>query len=190
MHHSDTMRRSRLVDLNLLPAELRPHRYPSWYVFGLAAILAGCVLLVPAVAIQHSAAQETARLSDQLALVTGQLEGVQIDIGRERGLRTEIANVEQAVASLRAERASLPGVGGPLSSNLSLVYSNAPPGVSIISTSRSEKEITVSGEAQGMENIIAYARALSESGSFSDVTITQATVGGTGMVTFAIQAAQ
>ena len=119
MHRSAAIQRSRLVDLNLLPAELRPHRYPGWYVLGLAAILAGCVLLVPAIVLQRSAVQETARLHDQLALITGQLQGAQVDIGRERGLRTEIAGVEQAIAALQAERASLPGAGGPLSEDLS-----------------------------------------------------------------------
>jgi hypothetical protein len=189
MHRTDAMRRSRLIDLNLLPAELRPQRYPGWYVFGLAAVLAGCLLLVPAIAIQRSAAQETTHLRDELTLVTNQLQGVQMDIGRERSLRAEVAGAEQAIASVQAERASLPGFGGPLSSNLSLVYWDAPPGVSVISVSRSDTEITVSGEAQGVQNIIAYAQELSQSGSFSDVTITQATVGGAA-VTFAIQLAQ
>jgi Tfp pilus assembly protein PilN len=190
MHRTDAMRRSRLVDLNLLPVELRPQRYPGWYVFGLAAVLAGCALLVPAIAIQRSAAQETAHLRNELTLVTSQLQSVQMDIGRERALRAQIAETERAIAAVQAERESLPGFGGPLSGNLSLVYSDAPAGVSVISVSRSEKEITVSGEARGVENIVAYARTLSQNGSFSDVTITQATVGGVDAVTFAIQLAQ
>ena len=99
MHRTATIQRSRLIDLNLLPAEMRPHRYPRWYAMGLAAVLTGCVLLVPAIAIQHSASQETAHLRDQLALITGQLQGTQMDIGQERGIRTEITQTEQAMVS-------------------------------------------------------------------------------------------
>ena len=189
MQRSAAVQRNRLIDLNILPAELRPHRYPRWYVLGLAAVLTGCVLLVPLVALQHSAAQETSHLRDQLALVTGQLQGVEVDIGRERGLRAEIAQAEQAVAALQAERASLPGAGGSLAQDLSLLYSAAPPGVRIDDTSRSEKTVTASGEASSMESIIAYAKALTESGSFSDVTITQASAGGAALE-FAVQVAQ
>jgi len=189
MQRSAAVQRNRLIDLNLLPAELRPRHYPRWYVLGLAAVLTGCVLLIPMVALQRSAAQETAHLRDQLALITGQLQGVEMDIGKERGLRAEIAQVEQVLAGLQAERASLPGAGGPLAQDLSLLYSAAPPGVRIDATSRSVKTVTASGEASSMESIIAYARALTESGSFSEVTITQASAGGAGL-DFAVQVAQ
>jgi Tfp pilus assembly protein PilN len=189
MQRSAPLQRNRLIDLNILPAELRPHHYPRWYVLGLAAVLTGCVLLVPMVTLQHSAAQETAHLRDQLALVTGQLQGVETDIGKGRGLHAEIAQSEQALAELQAERASLPGAGGPLAQDLSLLYSAAPPGVRIDTTSRSEKTVTTTGEASSIESIIAYAKALTESGSFSDVTITKASAGGTGLE-FAVQVAQ
>ncbi len=189
MHRTAAMHRSKLIDLNLLPAELRPHKYPRSYVLGLAAVLTGCVLLVPAVALQHSASQETAHLRDQLALVTGQLESASLDIGKERGLRAEITQTEQAVTALENERASLPGAGGPLAQDLSLLYSAAPPGVRIVSTSRAEKEVTVSGESASIESVIAYAKALSQSGSFGDVTITEA-AGGAPALTFAVKVAQ
>jgi len=189
MQRSAALQRNRLIDLNILPAEMRPHRYPRWYALGLAAVLTGCVLLVLLVALQHSAAQETARLRDQLGLITGQLQGVETDIGRERGLRDEIAEVEKAIAALEQERASLPGAGGPLSQDLSLLYSAAPPDVRIDAASRSEKTVTVSGEAASIESVIAYAKTLMDRGSFSDVTITQANAGGEGLE-FAVQAAQ
>jgi len=189
MQRTAALQRNRLIDLNILPAELRPHRYPRSYVLGLAAVLIACVLLVPMVTLQHSAAQETTHLRDQLALITGELQGVEVEIGRERGLRAEISQAEQAVAELQAERAALPGAGGPLAQDLSLLYSAAPPGVRIDATSRSEKTVTASGEASSIESIIAYAKALTASGSFSDVTITQASAGGAGLE-FAVQVAQ
>ena len=190
MHRTATIQRSRLIDLNLLPAEMRPHRYPRWYAMGLAAVLTACVLLVPAIAIQHSASQETAHLREELALITGQLQGTQVDIGQERGIRTEITQTEQVMAALQAELASLPGAGGPLAQDLSLVYSDAPPDVHIISASRGDKTITASGEARNIEGVIAYAKALNQSKVFSDVTITQAAGSAGGAVTFSVLAAQ
>jgi hypothetical protein len=189
MQRSAALPRNRLIDLNLLPAELRPHRYPRWYALGLAVVLVGCVLLIPMLALQHSATRETGRLRDQLALITGQLQGVETDIGRERGLRDQIAQVEKEIAALKQERASLPGAGGPLAQDLSLLYSAAPAGVSVDATSRSEKTITASGRAPSVESIIAYAKALMDGGSFADVTITQANAGGEGLE-FAVQVAQ
>lgn len=189
MQRSAAVHRNKLIDLNLLPAGLRPRSYPRWYVLGLTAVLTGCVLLVPALAIQHSAAQETTRLRDELTLITSQLESAGLDIGQERGLRTQIEQAEQAVAALQAERASLPGASGPLSKDLTLLYSAAPAGMSIAATSRSEKDVTVSGDATSIESVIAYARTLNQGGSFDDVTIIE-TTGGAPAMKFAVRMAQ
>jgi len=189
MQRTAAVRRNRLIDLNILPAELRPHRYPRWYVLGLAAVVAGCVLLALVVALERSAAEETSRLRSQLELITGQLQGVEMDIGKQRGLRDEIAQVEKAITELQAERASLPGAGGPLSQDMLLLYYAAPPGVRVDATSRAEKAVTASGQAPNVVSIIAYAKALQDSGSFADVTITRAEAGGEG-VQFSVQVAQ
>ena len=191
MQRSAALERNALIDLNVLPAELRPHRYPRWYVLGMAAILAGCVLLVPLIAFQHSASQETGRLRDQLALITSQLEGVQMDIGQARALRAEIVQAELGLAALQSEREALLGGTRPLSEDLSLLYSAAPPGMRITSVTRSEGEVTAFGEAPNMESVISYARALNQGGSFLGVTIISLTAadGGEGApaLTFAIQ---
>jgi Tfp pilus assembly protein PilN len=179
----------RFIDLNVLPPPLRPHRYPRWYVVGLAAVLMGCILLAPMLALQRSTSQEADRLRSQLGLITGHLQGVEMDIGRARGLREQIEQVENAIAELQRERASLPGAGGPLSQDLSTLYSVAPPGTHINATSRSLKTVTASGVAPDIESIIAYAKALTDSGSFSDVTITQANAG-VARIEFAVQVEQ
>ncbi len=157
----------------------------------MAAILAGCMLLVPLIAIQHSVSQETGRLRDQLSLITAQLEGVQMDIGQARALRAEIIQAQLALTALESERETLLGGTRPLSEDLSLLYSAAPPGTRITSVTRSEGEVTVFGEAPDMGSVIGYARALEQRGSFSGVTIISlAGAGGeeaAAALTFAIQ---
>lgn len=189
MHRSVVIRRSKLIDLNLLPASMRPHNYPRWYVLGLAAMLAGCVLLAPALVFQHSASRETSHLKGELSVITSQLDSAGLDIGKEKDLRSQISKVEADINTLESERASLPGASGPLADDLSLLYSKIPPDVTITSIARTQKEITVAGESLGIQSVIAYSAALSDSGSFADVTITQVAYGVSGLQ-FAIKVEQ
>jgi hypothetical protein len=187
-----SLRHNTLIDLNVLPAQLRPHRYPAWYVAGMALAIVGLVFLAPAIIIQRSASQETENLRGQLNVITGQLEAVGMDIGQLRGLRMELGQTETALAAVRSERETLLGIGRPLSGGLSLLYSAAPPGLRVDSVARSEGRVTVSGEAADAASVISYARALGREGAFSGVTITALTAGaggpGAGAATFSIQA--
>jgi Tfp pilus assembly protein PilN len=166
-----------LIDLNVLPVELRPHRYPAWFVAGMAVALIGLVLLAPAVMIQRSAGQEAERLRDQLAVITTQLEAVGMDIGQVRALRMELEQTETVLAALRSERETLLGIGRPISDGLTLLYSSTPPGLSVDSVSRGESQVTISGHAPDAASVVAYARTLGEEGAFSQVTITALTEG-------------
>lgn len=182
MHRSTAAQRSKLIDLNVLPLEMRPLRYPRWYVLGLAAIMVGCVLLVPAIVLQRSANNQTADLNRQLLLISGQLTGVRMDIGRERGLRTEISQAEAALAAVQAERKTVLGMDTPVSKDLLALYAAVPSGLRITSVSKSESKIVASGQAPSIESVIAFATALNADGSFSGVTITSlgAAAGGGG----------
>jgi len=188
-----SLRHNTLIDLNVLPAELRPHRYPAWYVAGMALALAGLVFLAPAIIIQRSAGQETENLRGELAVITSQLEAVGVDIGQLRVFRMDLEQTETALAAVRSERETLLGIGRPLAEGLSLLYSAAPPGLRVDSVARSEGRVTVSGEAPDAASIISYARALGREGAFSETTITALTAGaggsGAGPMTFSIQAA-
>jgi Tfp pilus assembly protein PilN len=187
MQRNAFLQRNALIDLNVLPAALRPHRYPAWYVAGMAAALAGLVFLAPVIMIQRSATQETERLRGQLAVITGQLEEVGMDVGQVRGLRMQLEQTEASLAALQSERETLLGIGRPLSGGVSLLYSAAPPGLRVDSVARSEGGVTVSGEAPDAGSVISYARALGQEGAFSEVTITALT-GGAAALTFSIQA--
>ena len=192
MQRDASLRQNALIDLNVLPAELRPRRYPAWYVAGMTLALVGLVFLAPAIIIQRSASQETENLRGELAVITSQLEEVGMDIGQLRGLRMELDQTEIALAAVRSERETLLGIGRPLAEGLSLLYSAAPPGLRVDSVARSEGQVTVSGEAPDAASVISYARALGREGAFSKTTITALTAGdggpGAGAVSFSIQA--
>ncbi len=182
MHRSATAERGKLIDLNVLPPEMRPLRYPGWYVLGLVVIMVGCVLLVPAIFLQRSANNQTAGMDRELLLISGQLTGVQMDIGRERGLRMEISQAEAALAAVQAQRKTVLGMDTPVSKDLLALYAAAPPGLSITSVSKNGSTIVASGQAPSIESVIAFATALNADGSFSGVTITSlgAAAGGAG----------
>jgi Tfp pilus assembly protein PilN len=192
MQRNASLQRKALIDLNVLPAALRPHRYPAWYVAGMAVALAGLVCLAPTIMIQRSATQETERLRGQLAVITGQLEEVGMDVGQVRGLRMQLDQSEASLAALQSERKTLLGLGRPLSGGVSLLYSAAPPGLRVDSVTRSESMVTISGTAPDAGGVTSYARALGRDGAFSEVTIAALTEGDAGQgasaLTFSIRA--
>ncbi len=173
VHRNVFIQRRQLIDLNILPDNLRPQRYPHWYVLGLLAVLAACVLLIPAMTLLHSTNDKTSELREQLLGITGQLQGVQQDIGKQRALRDKISQVEQSITSTKQERASLSGSSGPLSDGLSVISSSTPTDVTLTNISRTQHVLQASGEAASVESVVAYARALIASNAFSSVTISQ-----------------
>ena len=191
MQRNASLQRNALIDLNVLPKELRPHRHPPWYVAGMAAALAGLVLLAPAILIQRAAVQETEHLAGELAAITTELQAVGMDVGQARGLRMQLDQTEASLAAVRSERQTVLGVGRPLSGGVSLLYSAAPSGLSVDSVARGESGIKVSGQAPDAAGVISYARALGQGDAFSDVTITALTESAAGQgaaLTFSIQA--
>ena len=189
MQRGAALHRNTFIDLNVLPASLQPHRYARWYALGLAAVVFGCVLLVPIIIVLHSASEQTGLLGDQLAAINDQLNAAEMTIGEQRSLRLQIDAAESALVALRAERVALVGSARPVSEGLSGLFPAVPPGLSIKSVALSEGKITVTGGAPSAVAVITYATALAQAGGFSDVTITSlaepAGAGGPG--TFEIQ---
>jgi len=183
------LHRNTFIDLNVLPAALRPHRYAGWYALGLAAVVFGCLLLVPTITVLHSASAQTGRLGGQLAAINDQLNAAEMTIGEERSLYLQINAAESAIAALKAERVALVGSARPVSQGLSALFPTAPPGLSIKSVAMSEGKITIAGGASSAAAVITYATALAQAGGFSDVTITSLTepAGPGGPGTFEIQ---
>lgn len=161
-----------LIDLNVLPPELRPKRYPSWYVAGLVAIVVACGLLGPLALLERSAGDETSRLREELTLITSQLQGAQTDMGQGRGIRTQIAEVQASAELLQSEKEDLLGGSRLVSEDLTRLYAVVPPDARVTLVNQEEDLIIVKGEAVSTETIIAYADALQDIALFPEVTIT------------------
>ena len=189
MQRGAALHRNTSIDLNVLPAALQPHRYARWYALGLAAVVFGCMLLVPMIIVLHSASEQTGRLGDQLTAINGRLNAAEMTIGKERALQLQIDTAESALAALKAERVALVGSARPVSQGLSGLFPAVPPGLSIESVALSEGKITVTGGAPSAVAVITYATALAQAGGFSDVTITSLAepAGADGPGTFEIQ---
>ena len=189
MQRGAALHRNAFIDLNVLPAALRPHRYAGWYALGLAAVVFGCLLLVPMIIVLHSASEQTGRLSDQLAAINDRLNTAEMTIGQVRSFHLQIDAAESALAALKAERVALVGNARPVSQGLSGLFPAVPPGLSIKSVALGGSKITVTGETPSAVAVITYATALAQAGGFSDVTITSLTepAGPGGPGTFEIQ---
>jgi len=182
------------VDLNLLPEELRPLRYPPWYVLGLVAVLLLGLLLIPLHAVQQADSAEPARLGAELELITRELAGIEIDFGKAREVRGQIEAAEASTASLGEERQAILGDSQELSADLSAAMLALPPGTHVASITAGDGRFTLTGQAGQLADVLGYYGALAGSGRYSQTRITSMAVasgqqGGSG-VTFTVEVTQ
>ena len=190
MQQSPTLQPPRFVDLNVLPEELRPRRYPAWYVLGVVAVLAVSLLLIPLHQVEQADSAETARLQAELELINEGLAGIQIDFGKARALRQEIEASEVAIAELNEERQAVLGDGQELSKDLFVAMGVLPPGAHLGSVSGGDGQLTLTGQTRGVAGVLGYAGALVRSGRFSEARVVSlALASGTG-VTFTLEVTQ
>ncbi len=190
MQQSETL--PQLVDLNVLPEELRARRYPILFVLGILVLLAASLALIPLYQAQQSTRDETSRLQEELELISLDLALVQMDLGKIRGLQRQLEAAEADLASLNEERQEVLGDGQELPVDLAAVVLDSPPGVSLASVTGGDEGMTLSGQALTSGDVFEYVRMLRESGRFSEsriVSLATATgeTGGSG-VTFVIEA--
>jgi Tfp pilus assembly protein PilN len=178
MQESTTLQPPVFVDLNVLPEELRPRRYPAWYVLGIVAILAASFLLIPLYQAERAGDAETARLRSELELINEELGRVQVDFGQARELRQQIETTEAAIAALNEERQAILGGGQELSTDLSAITEALPPGGRLASVTSSEGQLSLQGRADRATDVLEYSRALTRSGRFSEARITSLAIEG------------
>lgn len=194
MQQSAMLQPTTFVDLNVLPEELRPRRYPTWYVLGVVAVLALSVLLLPLYRVEQAGSAETARLQAELELINEELAGIQIDFGKARGLREQLEATEGAIAELNAERQAVLGGGQELHKGLSAAMAVLPPGARLGSITGGDGELTLKGQASSVADVLGYASALVGTGQFSEARIASLAIAsaqgeGTG-VTFTLEVTQ
>jgi Tfp pilus assembly protein PilN len=194
VRESSTLGQPFFVDLNVLPEELRPRRYPAWFVVGVVTVLAAGLLLLPLSLVQQAASEETARLQSELALVNNQLAEFQIDLGRARDLRLQLETAEATIAGLNGERQAVLGDRRELSKDLSAMMEALPAGARVESITATDGPLSLTGQAGSPADALEYSRALVGTERFSEARITslataQGAEGGTG-VTFTIEVTQ
>jgi Tfp pilus assembly protein PilN len=194
MQHSAMLQPSTFVDLNVLPEELRPRRYPAWFVVGVVTVLAAGLLLLPLSLVQQAANEETARLRNELALINDQLVAFQIDLGRTRDLRLQLETAEATIAGLNEERRAVLGDRQELSKDLSAVMAALPAGAHVESITATDGPLSLMGQARSPADALEYSKALVGTGRFSEARITSLATAqgaeGSTSVTFTIEVTQ
>jgi Tfp pilus assembly protein PilN len=160
------------VDLNVLPEELRPRRYPAWFAVGVVTVLAAGLLLLPLSRVQQAASEETARLRSELAAVNDQLAAFQIDLGRARGLRLQLETTEAVIAGLNEERQAVVGDRRELSKDLSAIVDALPAGARVESITATDGPLSLTGQAPSPADALEYSKALVGTERFSEARIT------------------
>jgi Tfp pilus assembly protein PilN len=194
MQQSATLRPPAFIDLNVLPEELRPPRYPAWYIPGLVAVALLGLLLVPLSGVERANSAEPTRLTAELELISKELTQIEMDYGKGRDIRNQLGVAEEAIARLAEERQAILGGSQQLSTDLYSALQVLPPGTHLVSMTATEGKITLTGQAAGQADVLAYYRALADSGKFSQSRITSMDVAvgppGAGAVAFAIEVTQ
>lgn len=190
MQQGAMLQRPTFVDLNVLPEELRPRRYPAWYVLGVVLVLAASLLLIPLYRVEQADSAETARLQAEVGLINEELAGIQIDFGRARALRQEIEAREAAIAELSEERQAVLGDGRELSKDLFVAMGVLPAGAHLGSVSGGDGQLTLTGQARGVADVLGYAGALVESGRFSEARVASLAVASGSGASFTLEVTQ
>lgn len=187
MQESRTLQRPTFVDLNVLPEELRPLQHPAWYVLGVLSVLVATVLLIPLYRVQQAHTAETATLRAELELINEEMGGIQLDFGEARGVRQELEVTEAAIAELNEERQAVLGDGQELSKDLYVAMGLVSAGTHLGSVVGGAGQMTLSGEAPSVADVLGYAGALVESGRFSEARVASLEIGGATGVTFTLE---
>lgn len=196
MQQSSTLEQPLFVDLNILPEELRPRRYPPWFAGGVAAVLALSLLLLPLARVQQSTDAKSADLQAELALINDELGRLQIDLGKDRALRQQLADTEAAIAGLNQERQAVLGDRQGLSYAIAAMMLLLPPGASVesVGAAATDSPLSLTGSARSAADVLKYSRSLLADGGFSEARLTslasEGAAGGGARVAFTIEARQ
>jgi len=190
MQQSETL--PAFVDLNVLPEELRPRRYPVLFVVGILALLAASLALVPLYQAERATRNETAPLQAELDLISSDLALVQLDLGKARELQRQLEAVQTDLTGLNEEREATLGDGQEVSRDLAVAVLGLPPGVGLASVTGGDGRMTLTGQALTSGDVFEYVSTLRNSGRFSEariVSLSTATDGAEGSaVMFTVEA--
>jgi hypothetical protein len=163
-----------IVDLNLLPTQLRPAQV-SGFALLVAAVLA--LLLLAAVPLAFRATDARAQANDAQQLQRDaevELGALEAELSQGRALKLEAEAALLEWQAFEDERDFLQGGARPLHEDLFWLYGFGflPAGARITGITASEDGFSVDGTATGALDGIAYAQKLVEQGGFESARMT------------------
>jgi hypothetical protein len=159
----------RIVDINLLPASLRPTELTP----KAGAITAALIVLIAALFPAGFLAAEQRDRADgteaRAAVAEDELAGRQVSIARERTARVALDDAQARLAVLEGERARLQGGRRPLATDIALIWgaASAPPDARVTAVTGTQTGLRVDGRADDPLAAIAFAEQLVAAGGFA-----------------------
>ena len=189
MTKNDVARQQPIIDLNLLPRELRPPDVAPVAIALGAAVVLGIVVLVPLGVRAHDARQRADQVEASVAATDGEMQALESALMRQRGMRSELEASEAQVAALKSEQAHLQGGDRPLADDLAQVWGwgYAPADTSITLVAGTDTGFRVDGTAPDALVAIAFADALRQRGGFPMARMASFKPAGTGGGDFSIE---
>ncbi len=168
-----------IVELNLLPKEQRPaEASPQTLAFG-AAVIVAVVALVPLSLQAHTARANAQAMQDQATAAEAGLREVQLDLARQRALRSEVEQTKVDLAAITAVRETMQGGTRPLHDDFIWLYGLGflTDGMKVTAVTGTVDGFRVDGTAPGTLDAIAYAEKLAASGGFPAARVSAFTPG-------------
>jgi Tfp pilus assembly protein PilN len=144
----------------------RSSRVILWLVvFSLAG------LILPLVLISTAVAQDNRKVALELAQIEQDIESARQPEPEEQTLRDSLLETQQQVTMLKGVREDIVTRHVNWSAVMTAVGNYGSVRMTLTGLSQTEKQITLSGQAETESTIIAYARMLEETGLFSRVVV-------------------
>ena len=165
----------RPISLNILPQIYRPRSISTTQVLVALLLIVGAGSLLPLYRMDANAYSQTADLQSQMSSLEQRLQGERLSLRRMGQLQTSVDQTLTLVESLQREyEAILSQRGAPARLELILEFAHAF-GVRLTAIADTGGEITLGGQADGNAEAVSFARALDQTGAFSQVNLVSLT---------------
>ncbi|MBN1314394.1 MAG: PilN domain-containing protein [Anaerolineales bacterium] len=135
-------------------------------------IVAGLVVFfIPLVMINSNVKKETETLVSQLNSITESLTLVPTPNPTVKGLMNELEQVQQKSAGIRSVYPTIAAGYTDWNAVIAAIANYNPDDLALVSLAQENRSITLNGRAINDEVVVAYARALEESGQFNSVVV-------------------
>ncbi len=164
-----------IANLNTLPVPYRTKPISVTRVLAVPSAAAVLILIVGGVLVIQTTSSNIAATQDQLTNTTHILEQKQ---AMKKELNAEIAEIENKIATAETKHGTisealniLDDTGDVTNGDLLVTTASLLSSINLTSVTHSTAQLTISGKAPNEDDILAYARALDNSGRFTEITV-------------------